>query len=95
MISDIDHLIRAIPEAALSNELESVSREWRAIRGARDQGIALNRSNYARSFDDAFHNPMLDHYAPIYYDFETGKEPSSLTEIRERIRYYQNPSTRV
>jgi hypothetical protein len=70
-----------------------VKREWKLIRVARDQAIDLKESNYTRSFNDAFHNPMLDHCAPIYYDYWTRKEASSATEIREQIRNYQDLQT--
>jgi hypothetical protein len=93
MIVEIDHLISSISAESLSYELKSVREEWHSIRVARDQGIALNKSNYDRSFDDAFHNPMLDFYAPIYYDLETGKKPSSLTEIRDLLQYQRDLSS--
>jgi hypothetical protein len=86
MIADIDHLIGSVPEAELTYQLESVKAEWRGLHDARNKGIALHPEIYNKAFDDAFHNPMLDHCAPIYFDLIRETEPTTLREIRELLQ---------
>jgi hypothetical protein len=81
IISDLRYLMQSCSEDALIIELGRVRAEAEKIITARDEATQIDRETYNRSFDDAFHNPMIGIYAPSYYDMRTSSEPDSIEKI--------------